>query len=120
MDILIVKPKWAELILSRQKTWEIRGSNTNKRGLIGIAESGTGKVYGEVELIDSRAMFYADFVEGAYNHKLSIVWGKLQDIYPQPYIWELRNAKRYDEPKPYNHPKGAVIWVKGEETWNLK
>ena len=86
MDILIVKPKWAELILTGQKTWEIRGSNTRKRGLIGIAESGTGKVYGEVELIDSRAMFYADFVEGAYNHKLSIVWGKLQDIYPQPYI----------------------------------
>lgn len=127
MDILIVKPKWAELILSGKKTWEIRGSNTSKRGIIGIAESGTGKVFGEVELIDSRRMCFRDFALHWRKHWLhkadnpdlragisELSWEALHDIYKTPYIWELRNAKRYDEPKPYNHPKGAVIWVKGE------
>lgn len=132
MDILIVKPKWAELILSGQKIWEIRGSNTSKRGIIGIAESGTGKVFGEVELINSRRMTHGDYVSGKHRHCLEyfrtsvpdtvqmeiiasyIDWENLRNIYQTPYIWELRNAKRYDEPKPYNHPKGAVIWVKGE------
>ena len=114
MDILIVKPKWAELILSGQKTWEIRGSNTNKRGIIGIAESGTGKVYGEVELIDSTPLDLKGFFIGQKWHKLDIAWTELWTRYKTPYAWELRNAKRYDEPKPYNHPKGAVIWVKGE------
>jgi len=26
MNVLIIKPKWADLILSGKKTWEIRGS----------------------------------------------------------------------------------------------
>ncbi len=52
MDGLIIKPKWADLILTGQKTWEIRGSRTNKRGTIGIIKSGTGKVFGTVELTD--------------------------------------------------------------------
>ncbi|GAF99913.1 unnamed protein product, partial [marine sediment metagenome] len=28
------------------------------------------------------------------------------------YAWVLEKAKRYDEPIPYTHPLGAVIWVK--------
>ena len=112
MDILIIKPKWAELILSGQKIWEIRGSNTKKRGIIGIAESGTGKVFGEVELVDSYPMDFKNFLIGQKWHKLNITWAELLTIYKKPHAWELRNAKRYDEPKPYNHPKGAVIWVK--------
>lgn len=28
------------------------------------------------------------------------------------YPWVLANARRYDTPIPYNHPKGAVTWVK--------
>lgn len=47
MDILVVKPYFATLILRGEKTWEIRGSNTHKRGLIGIAKSGTAKYMGK-------------------------------------------------------------------------
>lgn len=45
-------------------------------------------------------------------------------IIKQPYIgqildglktWVLDNAKRYDTPIPYVHPKGAVIWVNLEK-----
>tara|TARA_R110002096_G_scaffold92501_3_gene209109 strand:+ start:458 stop:682 length:225 start_codon:yes stop_codon:yes gene_type:complete len=27
------------------------------------------------------------------------------------YAWRLCNVKKYNKPIPYNHPKGAVIWV---------
>lgn len=114
MNILIVKPKWAELILSGQKTWEIRGSNTNKRGNIAIAESGTSKVYGEVELFWSSRLCFSDFVFNFDRHWLELTWEELHDIYRTPYVWQFKNAKRYQAPKPYNHPKGAVIWVRGE------
>ena len=114
MDILVVKPYFATLILRGEKTWEIRGSNTHKRGLIGIAKSGTGKVFGEVELVDCRRMCFRDFAFGGDKHHLNLSWPALHEIYKTPYIWELKNAKLYDEPKPYKHPRGAVIWVKGE------
>jgi hypothetical protein len=38
---LIVKEKWALKLLNGEKTWEIRGSSTSKRGKIAIAISGT-------------------------------------------------------------------------------
>lgn len=28
------------------------------------------------------------------------------------YLWVQEKVKRYDEPIPYDHPKGVVIWVK--------
>ena len=39
---LVVKKKWLDLILTRQKKWEIRGSSTAKRGWIHFAESQAG------------------------------------------------------------------------------
>lgn len=51
MKGLIIKSKWADLILSGEKTWEIRGSQTHQRGRIGIIKSGTGKIFGSVELV---------------------------------------------------------------------
>ena len=41
MDALIIRQPWLGLILSGKKTWEIRGSRTNKRGPIALIESGS-------------------------------------------------------------------------------
>ena len=50
MKGLIIKSKWADLILNRDKTIELRSSNTNIRGTIGIIKSGSKKVYGTVDI----------------------------------------------------------------------
>jgi len=50
MNGLIIKPEWADLILSGKKTWEIRGSQTHIHGTIGIIKSGSGLIYGRVDL----------------------------------------------------------------------
>ena len=52
MNGLIIKPKWADLILSGKKTWEIRGSRTNICGTIGIIKSGSSQIFGTVDLVD--------------------------------------------------------------------
>ena len=57
MKGLIIKPYWANKILGEEKTLEIRISNSNIRGTIGIVISGTSKVWGTVELVDS--FFYS-------------------------------------------------------------
>ena len=50
---LIVKEKWARMLLDGKKTWEIRSTSTTKRGKIAIAVSGAGNFYGEVTLVTS-------------------------------------------------------------------
>lgn len=32
--------------------------------------------------------------------------------YTKIYAWQLENVVRLPEPIPYNHPSGAVIWVR--------
>lgn len=49
----IVKERWGNLILSGLKPWEIRGTGTQVRGRVGVIFSGTGMVYGSVEITGS-------------------------------------------------------------------
>jgi hypothetical protein len=63
-----------------------------------ILKSGSGKVYGTVELIDSIPL-----------ERLAL--NQISPGYAHPYAWLLQNPIRYDEPIPYKHPQGAVIWV---------
>lgn len=111
MKGLIIKPNWAELILNGSKDIEIRGSNTNIRGNIGIIESGTKKVYGEVVLYDCKKINKYDFENLQNRHKLNMSYEDLLNIYPNPHGWFLNNVIKYKEPKKYTHKKGCVIWV---------
>jgi len=42
MHALVIRPQWIEKILAGKKTWEIRGSRTAIRGIIGLIPSGSG------------------------------------------------------------------------------
>lgn len=110
MKGLIIKPHWADLILAGVKTWEIRSSNTNIRGTVAIIKSGTGKIFGTVELVESGEIDVIDFSFNREKHRLSQEQEK-GITYKNPHAWVLRNPIRFDEPIPYKHPQGAVIWV---------
>jgi len=107
---LIVRKKWLDKILDQRedekKIWEMRSSMTHIRGLIGLIESGSGLVIGSAELTDSFEVPQGDWCYPF--HKVE----DLSLLEKWPYAWVLSNAKRFDEPIPYKHPKGAVIWVK--------
>ena len=50
---LAIKPYWGNKILDGDKTIELRGKNTKKRGHIALAFSGTGLLHGTVKIVDS-------------------------------------------------------------------
>jgi hypothetical protein len=115
MKGLIIKSPWIELILEGKKTWEIRGSNTKIRGPIALIKSGSGKVFGEVDIIASRELYLKDSQESRKFHCVESEYSpKLP--YKKTYAWVMDNPITYKEPIPYKHPMGAVIWVNLSDT----
>lgn len=110
MKGLIIKEPWIDYILDGLKTWEIRNGNCNKRGRIGLIKSGTGMIYGEVNIIDSFPVDYEIMNQSQDKHRLTFEqWMNMK--YKKPHAWVLENPVRYPEPTPYEHKQGAIIWV---------
>lgn len=109
MKGLIVKHNWADLILSGEKTLELRSTKTKIRGTIGIIKSKTGKVFGEVDIVDCVKLNDTMFYALKENHK---VLCNREDIpYKNIYAWVLENPIIYKTPIEYKHKQGCVIWV---------
>lgn len=119
MKGLIIKPYWTDLILSGDKTMELRSSNTKIRGTIGLIKSGSKKVYGTVDFIDcillSKELYYN------YKDKHRVDKDFKEIPYNKLYGWILNDPIKFDEPIPYNHKKGCVIWInlEGDEFENI-
>ena len=88
MHCLFVKAPFAGWIVDGVKLIEYRTKPTNIRGRIGIIESGTGTVIGDVQLINS-------------------AWNQTQGMY----IWLLQSPRRYAKPVPFEHKVGCVTWA---------
>lgn len=110
MKGLIIKDPWIELIFEGLKTWEIRGSNAKIRGTIALIKSGTGKIYGTVEIVDSILLTSKQYYEAFDKHRIPDTEGKPLP-YSKTHAWVFRNPVRFDNPIPYVHPQGAVKWV---------
>jgi hypothetical protein len=108
MKGLIVKSPWIDKILSGEKSWEIRGSNTKVRGTVCLIKSGTGKIYGTVDIIDSHPVSKLDLV---FNRDKHCITDLLTVEYEKPNAWIMKNPVKFDNPISYRHPQGAVIWV---------
>lgn len=112
MDVkgLIVKSPWIEKILSGEKTWEIRGRKTNIRGTVALIKSGTGMIYGTVDVLDCKELTIEEYRDKQEFHRIPHdMFPSLP--YPKTYAWIFSNPVIFDNPKPYAHPQGAVIWV---------
>lgn len=111
LDCLIVKEKWLNMILDGYKSLEIRGGRTHKRGIIGLIQSGTGEVKGIASLTNCRELNKKDFEQLQGFHQIKDrEWEELP--YKKVYGWKLEEHRRLKTPVKYNHPRGAVIWVK--------
>lgn len=129
-DALIIKKEWLDQIIppiteasvpvisqNKLKTLEIRGCNTKKRGLILLIESGSGLIKGCCELTDSKTLSEEDYNFYQYAHRVSLPYDKLP--YKTPYGWHLFGNHKFPNPIPYQHKRGAVIWVKIPENKEL-
>ena len=109
MKGLIIREFWLNKILSNEKIWEIRSSNTKIRGKVYLIQSGTKHIYGECDIIDSKKLNLLEYQNNKDKHCILNELEKLP--YKNTYAWIMSNAKRYENPIPYKHPMGAVIWV---------
>lgn len=120
MDGLVIKKKWIDLILSGKKTLEIRGSDTYKVGqIIYLLESGSHRVRGTCKIAESFPICASPHWNQEKNrHCVDVPWENVIKRYKVPYAWELSEVKEWEDVSYYNHPKGAVIWVKNVEPTN--
>ena len=106
---LIIRQPWIDLILSGEKRWEMRSRSTNIRGRIGLIEQGTGLIVGECYLdyvgepVDNFDIGYGHHLHKVDDFSLLEKWR---------FPWVLSRAVRHEHPIPYQHPRGAVTWVK--------
>lgn len=109
MDALIVKKPWIDEILSGKKSWEIRGCPTHKHGKIELIQSGSGLVVGSCEIIDCLKLDLKEYKSSSSKHCIE---DTRELPYKKTYAWVIKNPCRYDTPRKYDHPHGAIIWVK--------
>jgi hypothetical protein len=102
-----------EEILAERKTWEIRGSATNIRGRIALIRGGSGLMVGTCRLADCRGpLTLAEMLDNVHRHQIPAA--RLRDAmpYPKTYAWVISDARTLAKPVAYQHPNGAVIWVR--------
>ncbi len=120
MNGLLIRNPWIDMILQGKKIWEIRGSNTKKRGKIALIASGTGMIVGTCEIVDSIGpLTIIDLKANTNKHRIS-ERNLVKPPYRKTFAWVLNKAKKLENPIPYKHPRGAIIWVKLPENCVIK
>ena len=113
MDGLIIKKKWLNLIVSGKKTIEIRGSNTKKQNeTIYLLESGTHRVVATAVISSTYPISYSNWTDERDKHCVYITYADIRKRYKTPYAWVLSKIAPIEDIWHYEHPQGAVIWVK--------
>ena len=110
---LMVRDPYATQLLNGEKTWEVRGRATQIRGTVVIIKSGTGRAYGVVELLRVVGPLSLDDLVTS-DHLTTAEREEFPRFglpYPKTFVYEVRNARWFEEPIPYEHPNGAVTWV---------
>lgn len=108
---LVIRQPWIDLILSGEKTWEMRSQATTVRGEIALIEKGSGKVVGMAELTDSLPPILPSQMPTHFSkHRIPQTLVEEPDFkWVRP--WVITNARRLESPITYRHKSGAVIWV---------
>jgi hypothetical protein len=112
MRALLIRRPWIDMILDGKKTWEIRGSRTSIQGQVGLIASRSGTVTGVCDLVECVGPLTADtFRKNAKKAGMRPSEATL-GYYRQTYAWVLEKPRMLKRPVQYQHPAGAVIWVK--------
>ena len=115
MDGLIIKKEWLDLIFDGKKKMEIRGNIpwSHKDKIIAlIGESGSAEVKGEGKLYAVTRLWEEGWFEKMQKYHQIPDEKKSMIKYKKYFAWWFCDVKKYEKPKPYKHPQGAVIWVK--------
>jgi len=110
---LIIDTPYIDRILSGEKTWEMRSKNCSIRGTVGLIRKGSGQVIGVVDVVDCTGPLSADdILKNQDKHRISLERLKNPEIAKWNTAWVMANPRKLPVPVTYNHPNGAVIWIK--------
>ena len=103
---LIVQQPWLDMILSGEKTMDLRSFTTSIRGEVAILHD--GKIWGYVNLYDVLGPMTKREINQHYNqHRVDS-----HLIRNYEYGWLFKNLRTLQRPRKYDHPQGAQVWVK--------
>lgn len=109
---LVIRQPHIGNILDGRKSWEMRSTRTKIRGRIALIEAGTGLVVGEAEITrvqKAPTSYRARHFTRCFHRIPEDQYAKMDKWC---WAWVLSQVCRFDEPIPYKHHQGAVIWVK--------
>jgi len=113
---LLIRAPHIDRILRGEKTWEMRSTQTTRRGTIALIESGTGTVVGLADLIDCCGPLpLQERKDASGKHGLSAIDWENPDYAKYSFAWVLDNVRALEVPVPYTHRSGAVIWANLDE-----
>ncbi|MGZ8159340.1 MAG: ASCH domain-containing protein [Methylobacter sp.] len=110
---LVIKSPYIDRILAGTKTWEMRSSTTSVRGPIALIKQGSGQVVGIANLADVKGpLSKQDKLKFIDKHQISLDQLESGETDKWDTVWVLEDAQPLIIPVRYQHPNGAVIWVK--------
>lgn len=113
MHALIVREPWIDLILSGKKTWEMRSKGTAVRGTVALIRKGSGAVCGVVDVVDSLpAVAAAELAATQDRHRIPPA--QFEEVARARWLtpWVMARPRPLAQPVRYDHPSGAVTWVR--------
>ncbi len=109
---LVVREPWASRIVDGHKSWEIRGIQTRIRGPIAIIAGGTSTILGMAVITEVVGPLSLEQYRNQGGPHGVLDDGPTQLPYPLTFAWVLATPVRFAVPVAYDHPSGAVIWVR--------
>jgi len=110
---LVIDTPHIDRILAGEKVWEMRSSRTATRGLIALIRKGSGKVVGVARLMDVLGpLSLEERLAAIDRHRIDEARLRSGEVDKWDHAWVLEDATRLDDPVSYEHPSGAVIWVR--------
>jgi hypothetical protein len=113
--VLLIKREWADLILSKEKTMEVRGSDCKHIGtrvFLGVSREG-GKVAGYCVFGSTIPIKTVEEFRALENEH-RVVLGEGEDLpYPtRTFGWRIKSVVKYFIPQSWNQPRGPIVWSK--------
>tara|TARA_R110002126_G_scaffold44153_6_gene126139 strand:+ start:117 stop:968 length:852 start_codon:yes stop_codon:yes gene_type:complete len=106
---LVVREPWIDLILSGQKTWEMRGQRPSYRGWLGLIRKGSGHVACIGRLVDVGQTLSEDEMVAAFGyHRIPEAMIRNGEVAKWTIPWKLADIHVLHQPVPYRHPNGAI------------
>ena len=100
---LKIEDAWVRLILSGEKTWEIRRANTRFRGRIGLGNTKTRQCVGYARIITSFEMPLEGLKRHNDKHRANAFLDQYAKERQTPFVYVLADVEAEPEPKPYSH-----------------